>query len=43
MGVTVGWVEGVELNLFGGVLGFDLRRPALKFPGLGRIGMAAGA
>jgi hypothetical protein len=42
LGLTVGWVEGVELNLFGGVLGFDLRRPALKFPGLGRIGMAAG-
>ena len=43
VGVTIGWVEGVELNLFGGVLGFDLRRPALKFPGLGRLGMAAGA
>jgi hypothetical protein len=43
VGLTIGWVEGVELNLFGGVLGFDLRRPALKFPGLGRIGMAAGA
>jgi hypothetical protein len=42
VGLTIGWVEGVELNLFGGVLGFDLRRPALKFPGLGRIGMAAG-
>ena len=43
VGLTIGWVEGVELNLFGGVLGFDLRKPALKFPGLGRIGMAAGA
>jgi Protein of unknown function (DUF3750) len=41
-GLTIGWVEGVELNLFGGVVGFDLRRPALKVPGLGRIGMAAG-
>jgi hypothetical protein len=42
VGLTIGWVEGVELNFFGGVLGFDLRRPALKFPGLGRIGTAAG-
>jgi len=41
-GLTIGWVEGVELNLFGGVLGFDLRRPALKLPGLGRVGVAAG-
>ncbi len=43
IGLTIGWVEGVELNVFGGVLGFDLRKPALKFPGLGRIGVAAGA
>jgi uncharacterized protein DUF3750 len=41
-GLTIGWVEGVELNFFGGVLGFDLRKPALKLPGLGRVGMAAG-
>ncbi|WP_316190918.1 DUF3750 domain-containing protein [Bradyrhizobium sp. SZCCHNS2096] len=39
LGLTVGWIEGLELNFFGGVLGVDLRRPALKFPGLGRIGM----
>ena len=24
-------------------LGFDIRRPALKFPGIGRLGMTAGA
>jgi hypothetical protein len=42
LGLTIGWVEGVELNLFGAVLGFDLRRPALKLPGLGRIGAASG-
>ncbi len=42
VGVTVGWVEGVELNFFGAVLGFDLRRPALKLPGLGRVGVTAG-
>lgn len=39
LGLTVGWIEGVELNVFGGVLGIDLRRPALKFPGIGRIGV----
>jgi hypothetical protein len=39
VGLTVGWIEGVELNVFGGVLGFDLRRPALKFPGIGRLGV----
>jgi hypothetical protein len=42
LGLTVGWVEGLELNLFGAVLGFDLRRPALKLPGLGRVGWASG-
>ncbi len=40
-GVTLAWVEGVELNILGGVFGFDLRRPAIKLPGLGRIGMPA--
>lgn len=39
LGLTVGWIEGVELNLFGGVVGLDIRRPALKLPGLGRLGM----
>jgi hypothetical protein len=42
LGVTIGWVEGFELNFFGAVLGFDIRRPALKLPGLGRFGLAAG-
>ena len=36
-GLTVGWVEGVELNLLGAVAGLDLRRPALKLPGWGRV------
>jgi hypothetical protein len=39
--MTVGWVEGFELNFFGAVIGFDVRRPALKLPGLGRFGVAA--
>ena len=42
VGLTIGWVEGFEVNFFGAVLGFDVRRPALKFPGLGRLGFAAG-
>jgi hypothetical protein len=42
LGFTVGWVEGFEINFFGAVLGFDIRRPALKFPGIGRLGMTAG-
>jgi Protein of unknown function (DUF3750) len=39
LGVIAGWVEGIELNIFGGVLGLDIRRPALKFPGMGRLGI----
>jgi len=40
-GVTVGWVEGLEVNVLGAVAGLDLRRPALKLPGLGRLGWRA--
>jgi hypothetical protein len=42
LGLTIGWVEGFEINFFGAVLGFDIRRPALKLPGIGRLGMTAG-
>lgn len=38
-GLVIGWVEGLEINLFGAVVGLDLRRPALKLPGFGRIGL----
>ena len=38
-GITVGWVEGIEVNILGLVTGIDIRRPALKLPGFGRIGM----
>lgn len=41
LGITVGWLEGVELNVLGAVLGIDVRRPAIKIPGIGRIGMSA--
>ena len=43
VGQTIGWVEGVEINFLGAVLGLDIRRPALKLPGIGRLGIAAGA
>jgi hypothetical protein len=39
LGVKVGWVEGIEVNFLGLVAGLDLRRPALKLPGFGRIGI----
>ncbi len=38
-GLTFGWIEGIELNILGVVSGVDLRNPALKLPGLGRLGM----
>ena len=40
LGFTAGWVEGLEVNFLGVVFGIDLRRPAIKLPGLGRIGLA---
>ena len=42
LGLTIGWVEGLEVNFLGAVLGLDIRRPALKLPGIGRLGMTAG-
>jgi Protein of unknown function (DUF3750) len=42
LGVMAAWVEGLEINFFGAVIGFDLRRPAVKLPGIGRVGMRAG-
>jgi hypothetical protein len=41
LGVTAGWVEGLELNLLGAVFGLDIRRPAIKLPGIGRLGVSA--
>ena len=35
IGATVAPVEGLEINLFGLVVGADFRRPAIKFPGVG--------
>jgi Protein of unknown function (DUF3750) len=42
VGVKVGWVEGIELNFLGLVAGFDLRHPAVKLPGFGRLGFDDG-
>lgn len=39
-GLTLGWREGLEVNLLGAVFGVDLRRPAIHLPGLGRFGVA---
>ncbi len=38
LGVTVGWEEGLELNLLGLSFGIDLNQPALRLPFLGRLG-----
>ena len=40
-GVLVGLDEGLEVSLLGLTWGFDLDPPALKLPGLGRLGMAS--
>ena len=39
LGLKIGWVEGIELNLLGGVIGIDVRRPAIKLPAVGRLGI----
>jgi hypothetical protein len=41
LGVKLGWVEGVEVNVLGLVAGIDLRHPALKLPAFGRVGFDA--
>src|SRR6516162_9995433 len=42
LGVKLGWVEGVEINVLGLVAGLDLRHPAMKLPGFGRVGVDDG-
>jgi hypothetical protein len=42
VGMKVGWVEGAEVNFLGLVAGLDLRHPAVKLPGFGRIGVMDG-
>lgn len=36
-GLTVAWVEGVEINMLGLVTGLDLRQLAIKLPGWGAL------
>jgi hypothetical protein len=38
---TIGWAEGFEMSILGLTVGIDVRRPAIKLPGFGRIGMSA--
>jgi hypothetical protein len=37
LGASIGRDEGIELNVLGLVVGLDLRRLALKLPGIGRV------
>ena len=37
-GILAGWDDGVELNLLGLTFGVDVKEPALKLPGIGRVG-----
>ena len=40
-GLTLAWVEGLQVSLLGLVAGLDIRRPAIDLPGIGRLGMPA--
>ncbi len=42
LGVLAAKTEGLEVNLLGLVFGVDPLRPALKLPGIGRIGVGGG-
>ena len=39
LGLKVGRVEGIEVNFLSLVAGLDTRRPAVKIPAFGRIGL----
>ena len=41
-GVTLALQEGVEVNLLGLTLGIDFLTPAIKLPGIGRVGFPQG-
>jgi glycosyltransferase involved in cell wall biosynthesis len=43
LGVKLGWVEGLEVNLLTLVAGLDIRHPAVKLPGFGRLGIESAA
>jgi hypothetical protein len=39
-GLIFAWEEGLEVNVFGAVVGVDVRPPAIKLPMLGRLGFS---
>ncbi len=39
-GLTLGWREGLAVDIAGAALRLDFRRPAVELPGLGRFGAA---
>lgn len=39
LGLTVGIAEGLEVNILGMTFGFDVMRPAIKLPFIGRVGL----
>lgn len=41
-GIALARIEGIELHILGQTLGVDVLRPALKLPGLGRVGFSRG-
>lgn len=41
LGAKIGWIEGMEINLFGFIAGLDLVQPGLKIPGFDRIPVGA--
>ncbi len=38
VGLLIGADEGIEVNVLGLALGIDVLKPALKLPGIGRVG-----
>jgi hypothetical protein len=38
-GITLGWREGLAIDIAGAAIRFDARRPAIELPGLGRFGV----
>ena len=38
--MTIGWRDGIEVNILGLSFGIDFWRPALKLPLIGRLGFS---
>jgi hypothetical protein len=38
LGVKIGWIEGLEMNVLGLVAGLDVRNPGIKVPAFGHVG-----